>query len=66
MDEYRRNPAIQAILIVESRQEKVAVWRRVEGEWMVDVVEGDGATVELPEIGTELPLREIYENLPTP
>jgi Uma2 family endonuclease len=61
--EYQRHPSIAVILLVDSEKPQVAVWRRSGDIWDTVEIEGIEATVDLPEIGTALPLTELYEDV---
>jgi len=62
-DEYRSHPAIRVIVIAETRQAKVGLWRRAEAGWAVEEYTGLETTVPLPEIAATLPLADLYEGL---
>ncbi len=63
LEEYKTVPAIQVILIVDTEQPRVAVHRRTGVTWAFEAVEGLEKTVNLPEIGAELPLAELYDGV---
>jgi Uma2 family endonuclease len=58
--EYQQHPAIRVILIVDTEQPRVTVWRRDGEMWKTSEMEGLDATVSLPEIDADLPLSELY------
>jgi hypothetical protein len=51
------------ILLAETHQPKVGLWRRAGDGWQVEEYEGNDARIELPEIGASLPLADLYEGL---
>jgi Uma2 family endonuclease len=59
-DAYLTIPTLGAYLLVEQDLAAVTVYRRAE-QGFTRQTYGEGATIPLPEIGTELPLAEIYE-----
>lgn len=60
LEEYKLVPAIQVILLIDTGQPRVTVWRRVSENWTNHEVAGMDADIDLPEIGTSLPLSELY------
>ncbi|MCE7027234.1 Uma2 family endonuclease [Jiella avicenniae] len=65
VEEYKTNDGVRVVLLVASESAEVIVWRR-DGEgadaWRSEIVEGLAATIDLPEIGCELALEEVYED----
>lgn len=61
--EYQRHPTISVILLVDSERPLVAVWRKAGEAWTESEAAGMDAVVDLPEIGTTLPLAELYFDL---
>jgi Uma2 family endonuclease len=65
---YRTIPSFVEYVLVSQRARQVEVFRRLEpGEWLLKVLEGDDAVLELVSLGCTIPLREIYartEGLP--
>lgn len=61
--EYQAHPAIQVILLVDTEQPRVTVWRRADAVWTPHEEAGLQAIIDLPEIGTTLPLAELYDGL---
>ncbi len=63
-DAYLTIPTLSVYLLVEQDAPIVTVHRRdAQGGFAREVVEGMESIIELPEIGTELPLSEIYEGV---
>lgn len=60
---YLTIPSLGAYLLVEQDAPRVVVHRRKARGFVQEVYEGLEAVVPLPEIGTELPLAEIYEDV---
>ena len=63
LDEYRSHGTIKVILLAETRNPKVGLWRRGDAGWAVEEYEGLEASIDLPEIGASLPLADLYEGL---
>jgi Uma2 family endonuclease len=65
---YRTIPSFVEYVLVSQRTRQVEHFRRIEpGEWLLKVLEGDEAVLELAALGCAIPLREIYartEGLP--
>lgn len=63
-DAYLTIASLKALLFVEPEQALVLVYRRrADGGFAAEEHEGLAAVVELPELGIELPLRELYERI---
>jgi Uma2 family endonuclease len=60
-DAYLTIPSLSAYLLIEQELPAAVVFRRTEHGFIREVYEGLAAVVPLPEIGTELPLAEVYE-----
>jgi Uma2 family endonuclease len=61
--EYRATPSIlRYVVLQQARAAAIAFSRRGE-DWLAEIVSADDAVLQLPEIGTEVPLSEIYENV---
>jgi Uma2 family endonuclease len=60
-DAYLSIPSLSVFLLIEQEFPAVTVYRRTEAGFEREVYEGLEAVVPLDEIGTELPLAEIYE-----
>jgi Uma2 family endonuclease len=65
---YRTIPSLTEYVLVSQRVHQVELFRRLEpGQWLLTVLEGDEAMLELPGLECAIPLREIYartEGLP--
>ena len=64
--EYRATPSIQRYVILQQTQKAAIVFVRREDGWMSEIVSGDDASLDLPEIGIAVPLHEIYANVELP
>ena len=60
--EYRATPSIQRYVMLEQTQQAATVFSRAGDDWVGHVLSGD-AVLSMPEIGTELPLGELYSGL---
>ena len=63
LEEYKRHPAIQVILLVDTFAPSITAWRRRAGGWDVENYDGLGGAVALPEIGVEIALADVFENV---
>ncbi|MBY0229838.1 MAG: Uma2 family endonuclease [Gemmataceae bacterium] len=63
LDAYLTLPSLRVYLLVESSRHLIVAHRRVGAEFVREVYEGLDAVVPLPEIGTELTLREVYQGI---
>ena len=63
VEEYKTNAAVETVLLIDTQAPEIIVWRRGDGNWRSEIVEGLDAVIALPEIGCELPLAEIYEDV---
>lgn len=58
---YRTIPSFVEYVLVAQRKRQVEHFRRLEsGQWLLTVLEGDDAVLELPSLERAIPLREIY------
>src|SRR5262245_36689830 len=62
-DAYLTIPSLSVYLLVESESAAVVAFRRTEQGFVREVYEGLAAAVPLAEIGSELPLTEIYDGV---
>jgi Uma2 family endonuclease len=60
---YLMIPTLAVYLLIEQDYPAVAAYRRTKKGFVREVYEGLDAIIPLPEIGTELPLAEIYEDI---
>jgi Uma2 family endonuclease len=61
--EYQQHPKIKVILLVDTEQPKVIVWRRRDKAWAAEEAVGLDAIIPLPEIEAQLPLADLYAGL---
>lgn len=62
-DAYLTIPSLSVYVLVEQEMAAVVVYRRTEHGFVREVYQGLDATLPLGEIGTGLPLAEIYEGV---
>jgi Uma2 family endonuclease len=62
-DAYLTIASLSAYLMIEQESPLVVVYRRTEQGFVREVYAGLEAVIPLAEIGTELPLAEIYEGV---
>jgi Uma2 family endonuclease len=60
--EYRATPSIQRYVVLQQTHKAAIVFVRREAGWLSEIVSGDDASLDLPEIGIAVPLHEIYAN----
>lgn len=60
--EYQATPSVQRYVMLEQDPIAATVYVRVDGDWKVHVLLED-AILSMPEIGTEVPLKEFYEGI---
>ena len=64
-EEYRTTPSIQRYVMLEQTRVAATVFARAGESWTGTVTTGD-AVLAMPEIGAELPLRELYADVDLP
>jgi Uma2 family endonuclease len=58
---YRSIPSFAEYVLVSQRRHQVEHFRRIEpGQWLLTVLEGDDAVLDLRSLELTIPLREIY------
>ena len=58
---YRTIPSLAEYVLVSQRRHQVEHFQRLEsGQWLLTVLDGDAAVLELPALECSIPLREIY------
>ena len=60
--EYRDTPSIRRYVMLEQDAIGATVFERVGGDWVGHVLGAD-AVLDMPEIGIQVPLTELYEGL---
>ncbi|HME21131.1 MAG TPA: Uma2 family endonuclease [Acetobacteraceae bacterium] len=63
--EYRATHSIQRYVILEQSRPAATVYTRAGDDWVADVLVGE-AELMLSEIGSSIPLSEVYEEVPFP
>ncbi len=58
---YLTIPTLRVYLLLEQDTPAAVVWRRVEQSFQRETYRGRDAVIDLPEIGAQLPLAEVYE-----
>jgi Uma2 family endonuclease len=60
--EYRATPSIQRYVVLQQTHKTAIVFVRRQDGWLSEIISGDDARLDLPEIGIAVPLHEIYAN----
>ena len=60
--EYRATPSIQRYVVLQQTHKAAIVFVRRQDGWLSEIVSGDDAALDLPEIGIAVPLQEVYAN----
>ncbi len=64
---YRTIPSFREYVLVSQNEPQVETFFRTEdGNWRIEVFAGIDAVVPLHSVGIELPLAEVYRNVPLP
>ncbi len=61
-EEYRDTPSIQRYIMLSQDHQHATVFARIDNDWVGHIM-SDGAVLSMPEIGIEMPLAEIYEDI---
>ncbi len=61
-EEYRDTPSIQRYVMLEQDHQAATVFTRAGDDWVGHILSGD-VILDMPEIGIELPLHELYEDI---
>ena len=61
--EYQAAPSIQRYIILQQTHRAAIVFARAEEGWDYSFVFGEGAVLDMPEIGINVPLAEIYQGI---
>lgn len=64
--EYRATPSIQRYVILQQAGAGATVFSRKGSDWVSDIVAGEGAVLNVPEISIEIPLAELYIDVEFP
>ncbi len=60
--EYRATPSIQRHVVLQQTHKAATVFVRRQDGWLSEIVSGDDARLDLPEIRIAVPLHEVYAN----
>lgn len=60
--EYRATPSIQRYVVLQQTHKAALVFVRQGRGWLSEIVSGDDAVLELPEIDISVPLQDVYAN----
>ena len=64
-EHYRQIPTLDEYILVEQQSYSVDSWRRMPGgEWQLSSCQGEDAMLEIPSVGIQIPLAEIYADVP--
>ncbi len=58
--EYRATPSIQRYVVLQQTHAGATVFARKGEDWVTELVSGGEALLQMPEIGIEIPLTELY------
>ena len=61
--EYRATPSIRRYVVLQQTHKAAVVFVRQDNGWLCEIVSGDDAILDLPEIDISIPLREAYANV---
>lgn len=61
LDYYRMIPSLRVYLVIDQEEPRVVAHRRIDPLFMREEYNGLNAIIPLSEIGTELPLAELYD-----
>jgi Uma2 family endonuclease len=60
--DYRATPSIQRYVVLQQTHQAAIVFVRRKEGWLSEIISGDDASLDLPEVGIAVPLREVYAN----
>jgi Uma2 family endonuclease len=60
--EYRATSSIRRYVVLQQTHMAAIVFVRRADGWLLEIVSGDDARLDLPEIGIAVPLHEVYAN----
>ena len=63
VEEYKAVAALQVILLISPQTVDVGTWTRVADGWAYQVTRDPDGMVDLPDLGLELPVRDIYDGV---
>jgi Uma2 family endonuclease len=62
--EYRATSSVQRYVILQQTHAGATVFSRKGEDWVADLVSGADGVLRLPEIGIEIPMAELYADVP--
>lgn len=66
LEEYKSVPGLAYILLVEPDVPHALLWRREAAGWALEEVQGLDGGFDLPEIGADITMAELYDRLTFP
>jgi Uma2 family endonuclease len=60
--DYRATPSIQRYVVLQQTHKAAIVFVRRDDGWLSEIVSGEDAILNLPEVGITVPLHEVYAN----
>jgi Uma2 family endonuclease len=60
--EYRASHSIRRYVVLQQTHQAAVVFVRQEQGWLSEIISGDAAILDLPEIEIAMPLHEVYAN----
>ena len=64
--DHRATPSIQRYVILQQQQTGAMMFTRKGEDWVTELVTGDGAALQMPEIRVVIPLAELYADVEFP
>ncbi len=61
--DYRATKSIQRYVVLQQTRNMAIVFARQGSGWLSEIISGENASLDLPEIEIALPMREIYTNV---
>jgi Uma2 family endonuclease len=61
--EYRQTQSVQRYVILQQTHQGAIVFARKGEDWVTELLSGEDAMMRMPEIGIEIPLRELYTDV---
>ncbi|MCY1062383.1 Uma2 family endonuclease [Nannocystis sp. SCPEA4] len=67
LPDYRQMPSVQEIVLVDSEQMHVELYRRFEGSrWLSEILRDPADLLHLDSVGLDLPLSDLYRRVAFP
>ncbi|MBZ5712612.1 Uma2 family endonuclease [Nannocystis pusilla] len=67
LPDYRQMPSVQEIVLVDSEQMHVELYRRFEGtRWLSEILRDPADVLHLDSVGLDLPLADLYRRVAFP